>query len=109
MINLMSKGHVIPVVAFINKYWKEEDVSLVRHFAMEVARLDDDLTKLDHFLKFFLAKKGVGNDKPAVYKRIRQLIPAINRKRIHKQHVQSRRAEKISQLNSAADEGFLSD
>jgi negative elongation factor C/D len=38
MIYLMSRGHVIPVVAFLNKCWKEQDtdISLIRHFVMEV-------------------------------------------------------------------------
>lgn len=38
MIHLMAKNHVIPVVAFLNKRWKEQDtdISLIRHFVMEV-------------------------------------------------------------------------
>ena len=35
---LCTKGHAIPTVAFINKCWKEQDtdVSLIRHFVVEV-------------------------------------------------------------------------
>ena len=41
MIHLMTKGHVLPVLAFINKCWKEQDtdISLIRHFVMEVRDL----------------------------------------------------------------------
>lgn len=38
MINLISRGHVLPTVAFINQCWKEQDtdMSLIRHFVIEV-------------------------------------------------------------------------
>ena len=38
MIHLMSKNYVIPVVVFLNKRWKDQDtdISLIRHFVMEV-------------------------------------------------------------------------
>ncbi len=38
MVHLLSRGHVIPVVSYINKCWKgqDTDVSLIRHFAIEV-------------------------------------------------------------------------
>lgn len=38
MVHLMSRGHVIPVVKYINKCWKEQDtdISLIRHFVVEV-------------------------------------------------------------------------
>lgn len=41
MINLMTKGYVIPVVAFLNKCWKDQDtdISLIRHFVMEVLEM----------------------------------------------------------------------
>lgn len=41
MIHLMTKGHVLPVLAFLNKCWKEQDtdISLIRHFVMEVRDL----------------------------------------------------------------------
>lgn len=41
MIFLMTKGHVLPVLAFLNKCWKEQDtdISLIRHFVMEVRAL----------------------------------------------------------------------
>ena len=39
MINLMSRGYVLPVVAFVTARWKEQDtdISLIRHFVIEVA------------------------------------------------------------------------
>ena len=39
MLHMMTKGHVIPVVAFLNTRWKEQDtdISLIRHFVMEVS------------------------------------------------------------------------
>ena len=41
MIFLMTKGHVLPVLAFLNRCWKEQDtdISLIRHFVMEVLEM----------------------------------------------------------------------
>ena len=41
MVHLMSRGHVIPTVKYINKCWKEQDtdISLIRHFVIEVLDL----------------------------------------------------------------------
>lgn len=38
MVHLMSRGHVIQTVKYINKCWKEQDtdISLIRHFVIEV-------------------------------------------------------------------------
>lgn len=38
MIHLISNGHVMPVIAFMNRCWKEQDTdaSLIRHFITEV-------------------------------------------------------------------------
>ncbi len=38
MLILISRGHVIPTIAFINKCVKEQDtdMSLIRHFVTEV-------------------------------------------------------------------------
>ena len=38
MVHLLSRGHVIPVVSYISKCWKnqETDASLIRHFVIEV-------------------------------------------------------------------------
>lgn len=37
----MGKGYVIPVLAFLNKCWKDQDtdISLIRHFVMEVLEM----------------------------------------------------------------------
>lgn len=41
MIFLMGKGYVIPVLAFLNRCWKDQDtdISLIRHFVMEVLEM----------------------------------------------------------------------
>lgn len=38
MVHLMSRGHVIQTVKYINKCWKQQDtdISLIRHFVIEV-------------------------------------------------------------------------
>jgi negative elongation factor C/D len=38
MVHLLSRDHVIPVVSYINKCWKnqETDASLIRHFVIEI-------------------------------------------------------------------------
>lgn len=42
MIHMMSRGYVLPVVAFLNNKWKEQDIdiSLIRHFVMEVKMIN---------------------------------------------------------------------
>ncbi|CAF1011756.1 unnamed protein product [Brachionus calyciflorus] len=41
MIFLMGKGYVVPILAFLNKCWKDQDtdISLIRHFVMEVLEM----------------------------------------------------------------------
>ena len=38
MVHLMSRGHVIQTVKYVNMWWKQQDtdISLIRHFVIEV-------------------------------------------------------------------------
>lgn len=87
MVNLLSRGCVVPVVCYIKQCWQrgDTDISLIRYFVTEVnyntiLSINYFISYIDFTMMRIFTMLGLRGDSPSIYSRICTIIFADGRK-----------------------------
>lgn len=77
MVNLLTRGCVVPVVKYIKQCCQKDDtdISLIRYFVTEVFIIILKVTFVE-FIILFLLIKGSGNNNTPLFTGIRSIVPS---------------------------------